>query len=202
MKRIFTILAFVLLSATLFSQEVNTLDSNKNEKRDAFKHAINFCPGGIFFGVYSINAEYLIAPHHGLGARFDYEAVPKTYTDANIESHGYAFTWNYRYHLSNGMNSVFVGSYARFKIYHGEGSLNTQDFDFDLKHITLGLNVGKRWVWNSGFNVAVQLGYGFAFESISPSLDSNDINIVIDIYKTKNDFIDPLFGEVSIGFAF
>jgi len=135
-------------------------------------------------------------------ARFDYEAVPKSYTDANIESSGVAFILNYRYHFSGQLGSTFVGAYSRYKIYTGNGTLNAQDFDFNLNHFTLGVNAGKRWVWNSGFNITFQLGYGIATDNRTATPSNANIESTLNLFEKKYDFIDPFFGELSIGWAF
>jgi hypothetical protein len=77
-----------------------------------------------------------------------------------------------------------------------------QDFDFNLKHFTFGLNAGKRWVWNSGFNITFQLGYGLATDTRKATPTSNDIESALNSYEKKYDLIDPFFGELSIGWAF
>lgn len=39
---------------------INT--SMGQEKNEPKRHAINFCPGGIAFGIFSANYEYLVTP--------------------------------------------------------------------------------------------------------------------------------------------
>lgn len=199
-KIILTTLMIVMTTTMVFSQ--GSSEGSTKSTSETFKHAINFCPGGPIFGVYAINYEYLFKPHHGMIARFDYEAVPKSYTEANIESNGVAFILNYRYHFSGELESTFVGAYTRYKIYNGNGRLDAQDFDFNLKHFTLGVNAGKRWVWNSGFNITFQLGYGLATGNRNATPTSSSIKSILNSFEKKYDFIDPFFGELSIGWAF
>lgn len=195
---ILTTIMIALFAMIGYSQSSTTDDSNSK----IFKQALNFCPAGPIFGVYAINYEYLFKPHHGMIVRFDYEAVPNSYTDANIESSGVAFILNYRYHFSGKLASPFIGVYSRYKIYNGEGNLDSQDFDFKLNHFTLGLNAGKRWVWNSGFNITFQLGYGFDTSNRKSTPNNGTIETTLDVFEKSYDFIDPFFGELSIGFAF
>ncbi len=202
-KIILTTLAFALLTTITFSQNSSQEPSKLvNDSNKTFKHSLNFCPGGIIFGVYAVNYEYLFKPHHGIVTRFDYEAIPKSYTDANIESNGVAFILNYRYHFSGELKSTFVGVYSRYKIYNGYGTLGSQDFDFNLKHFTMGVNAGKRWVWNSGFNITFQLGYGLATDNRNATPTSESIESILNAFEKKYEFIDPFFGELSIGWAF
>ena len=102
MKSMFTVLSIcIFLSGNVAAQmDEDSSSTNSVSPRSEFKHAINICPIAPVFGIYAINYEYLISPKNGFVARFEYEAVPKTYTDASIESSGTSFTLNYRRHLS------------------------------------------------------------------------------------------------------
>lgn len=193
-----TILIFcIFLTGNLLAQQE---DSNSSGKE--FNQAVNMCPGGIIFGIYSVNYEYLVGRKHGLVARFDYESVSETLSDDTItKANGYGFTFNYRWHFSSAMESFYIGSYARYKIYKGDANGLTK-FDFTLQEYTLGLNAGKRWVWNSGINLNIAFGYGISslIEETEPSNSYNESTLD----KFINDFthIDPLYGEISIGYAF
>ncbi len=167
-----------------------------------FKHAINSCPFAPIFGIYSINYEYLLKPNHGLVGRLDYESIPKTYTEADIESSGVAFILNYRYHWSGEMKSWYLGAYSRYRYYEGTGTLESTKFDFDVPELTFGMNIGKRWVWNNGFNINFALGYGFSSINWNSSPTSDSIDLVLKAYEDSYDFFDPFLGELSIGFAF
>jgi len=134
--------------------------------------------------------------------RIEYEDVPKTYTDASIESNGWVYSLNYRRHLSGGMNSVFLGAYSRYRIYRGSGTLELNKFNFKLPSLTLGLNAGKRWVWNSGFNITVSAGYGINFDNRQATPSNNSIESALDQFEEDYDFISPFYGEISIGYAF
>jgi hypothetical protein len=202
MKKYIITILIALIAIMGYSQGPSQKKTVDNADSKTFKQALNFCPGGPIFGVYALNYEYLFKPHHGMLIRFDYEAVPKSYTDANIESSGVAFILNYRYHFSGKLGSPFIGTYARYKIYSGNGALDSQEFDFKLNHFTLGLNAGKRWVWNSGFNMTFQLGYGFDASNRTATPGNSSIESTLDIFEKSYDFIDPFFGELSIGFAF
>ena len=111
-----------LLSGSLFAQSEN-LSTNGDSPRSTFKHAINICPIAPVFGVYAVNYEYLIDSKNGLLFRVEYEDVPKSYTDANIETNGMAYSLNYRRHFSGEMNSFFAGAFVRYRIYKGDGEI-------------------------------------------------------------------------------
>lgn len=192
-----TVLIFsILLSCPMYAQE------NKETKSSEFKNALNICPIAPLFGIYAVNYENLFSPKNGIVARIEYEDVPKTYTDANIELNGLAFSLNYRRHIDGELESFFWGAYARYRTYDGDGEINSDKFDFKLPSFTIGLNVGKRWVWDGGFNITVSAGYGYSTDSRESSPSNNAINSAIDQLEKEYDFMSPLYGELSIGFAF
>lgn len=199
--KIAVVLVLLVNSTNLvFAQTDNNLA--ESEYSDKFNNSINMCPVAVAFGFYSVNYEHLFLGKHGIVARVDYEAIPGTYTKANIESSGLSFTLNYRYHLSEKMESMFIGVYSRYRVFEGEGNINSKQFDFDLTDITLGINAGKRWVWSSGFNITFALGYGYSWRERNVSSSDSDVKKSIDDFEDDYDFIDPFYGEFSIGYAF
>ncbi|MCJ7552375.1 MAG: hypothetical protein MUO34_00700, partial [Ignavibacteriaceae bacterium] len=103
---IFTI--YVLLTSNLFAQGKDTSLTDLNSTRNNFNRSINMCPGGIIFGIYSANFEYLFTKSHGLVARFDYESVSESFSGEKIDANSYAIILNYRYHFSGNLESVFL----------------------------------------------------------------------------------------------
>ena len=167
-----------------------------------FRHAINMCPGGIAFGIYAVNYEYMINKNSGIVLRFDYESIPKTYSDAAIETSGIAFILNYRWRWSPDLKSEYLGAFLRYRLYQGSGIIEATNFDFTIPEFTIGLNIGKRWVWKSGFNINLALGYGYSFErkDIQPSNEA--IESSIEVFENEYDFINSFLGEFSVGYAF
>lgn len=202
MKKIIIVLASLMFFFTTTNLSAQLAVTKPMSNSSEFKHAINVCPIAVVFGIYAINYEYLFAPQHGLDVRYEYEAVPKSYTDAAIESSGMAFSLNYRWHWSGEMNSVFLGAYTRYKFYNGSGVLESADFDFDLKEYTIGLNLGKRWVWDSGINATFALGYGFSTDTRTSSPKNASVDAKINEFEDSYDFISPFYGELSVGYAF
>jgi hypothetical protein len=196
-------LSSILLSVNVFAQNQNeSFSSDDMSRRSGFKHAINICPIAPIFGVYALNYEYLFSPKNGMLVRVEYEDVPKSYTEANIETSGIAFSINYRRHFSNEMNSIFVGAFARYRNYDGFGEIESEKFDFTLPSVTFGLNAGKRWVWNSGFNLTFSIGYGYQeeFREVSPTNPLNES--LLDQLEEEYDFMTPMYAELSAGYAF
>jgi len=193
----------IFFSGNLFAQaEKESLSGKEVSKRSTFKQALNVCPLAPLFGVYALNYEYMITPRNGILARIEYEDVPKTYTDANIESSGMAYSLNYRRHISPELNSFFVGGYVRYRNYKGEGEIQDTKFDFTLPSLTVGLNGGKRWVWNNGLNITVSIGYGFSKNSRKTTPSNSAIESSIDQLEKEYDFFTPLYPEISAGYAF
>jgi len=199
--KVLTICIFINSNALAQVEEDSSL-SKSNSPRSEFKHAVNICPIAPIFGFYSINYEYLISPKNGIIARFDYEDVPKTYTDASIESSGIGFTLNYRRHLSGEMNSLFLGAYTRYRIYKGSGELESEKIDLTLQSFSIGLNAGKRWAWDSGFNIVFSLGYGIDINNSETNPDDGSFDHIVDQFKQEYEFMSPFYGELSIGYAF
>jgi hypothetical protein len=181
-------------------EPVSATDSISSSKK--FNQAINMCPGGIAFGIFSFNYEHLFSQTHGLVCRFDYESVSESYNDDSIKANGFAIILNYRWHWSGAMESGYLGSYVRYRNYKGTGTSGLTEFDFTMPELTLGLNIGKRWVWNSGFNINFALGYGISTYSMEtdPSNASNESTLTkfVDEYT----FFGPFLGEFSLGYAF
>jgi hypothetical protein len=196
-KIIFTTLIITMSTITFAQEKKVTNDFQKD-----FKHSISMCPVAVAFGIYSVNYEYLQNQKHGFVARFDYEAIPKTYTDARIESSGYSFLLNYRYHFNKQMNSYFVGAYGRYRQFDGEGKINNTNFDFTMPDVSFGINAGKKWVWKSGFTMTFALGYGFSNEDWDSNPNTTEVNDMIRDFRNDYDFIDPFYGEFSIGYSF
>lgn len=206
-KRRLTFLAVIVMTG-LFVSNVNA-QSHESEKKDDSKKmtenvhtAISMCPGGIAFGVYSANVEHLFGEHHGLVLRGDYEAIPKTYSDAKIDANGKAVILNYRYHIGGGLESFYAGAFARYRKYKGSGTLETGKFDFSIPECTVGLNVGKRWVWKSGFTMNFALGYGYFYDKQKVTNSSEAALEAIDVFRDDYDFFNGFLGEFSIGYAF
>jgi hypothetical protein len=206
LKRIYfsVAVAITILFAGNAGAQSHENTTNKDSERwiSPAKTAINMCPGGIALGFYSANVEHLFGENHGLVLRGDLETIPKTYSDAEIDANGKAVILNYRYHIGGGLNSFYAGAYARYRKIKGDGSLETGDFDFKLPEYTVGLNVGKRWIWKSGFTLNFTLGYGYAYDELKVNNSSQEALDAIDVFRDDYAFGNGFMGEFSIGYAF
>ena len=199
-KILFLLLFCLLLVSVASAQEgKNLIQNEKDLKITSFKQSINSCPGGLAFGVYSINIERMIKLKHGLVARFDFEDISVKYSGDKFNATGLGFILNYRRHFSPSLKSYYLGAYARYRIYDGTGEDGPDEFDFDITEFTIGLNAGKRWVWSSGFNINFMLGYGIAFTETDVE---STYETAYDKFTDKYSFEGPMLGEFSIGYAF
>jgi len=199
-KILFLLLFCLLLVSVASAQEgKNLIQNEKDLKIASFKQSINSCPGGLAFGVYSINIERMIKLKHGLVARFDFEDISVKYSGDKFNATGLGFILNYRRHFSPSLKSYYLGAYARYRIYDGTGEDGPDEFDFDITEFTIGLNAGKRWVWSSGFNINFMLGYGIAFTETDVE---STYETAYDKFTDKYSFEGPMLGEFSIGYAF
>lgn len=195
----------VVMIGVLFAENTTAQsDTKKDTERwiSPARTAINVCPEGVAFGFYSANVEHLFGENHGLVLRGDLETIPKTYSDAKIDASGKAVILNYHYHIGGSLNSFYAGAFARYRKIKGNGTLESGDFDFSLPECTVGLNVGKRWIWKSGFTLNFALGYGYAYDELKVSDSSQAAIDSIDVFRGDYAFMNGFLGEFSIGYAF
>ncbi len=192
---------FIMTDATAsnpLTGDVSMNDSSRLEPDWAF----GVSPGGAFLGSYSFNVEYLLDTHHGIVFRSDYRFLNDDVNNWDMHVTGRSFTVNYRYHMEGGMDAFYLGAFTRLRTYTGDGSSESMEFNFTRPDYTLGLNLGKRWIWDNGFAVNVSLGYGYVYKGQYSSHESVEVNLAIDDFMTGNDLWTGLQGEISIGYAF
>ena len=203
MSKAITILIVFILASVLYAQDADTLATQPSKPiGKKFSNSFNFCPFSAFFGLYSGNYEHLFDQTHGVVVRFDYETISDSYSSNPVALNGYGFILNYRYHLSKTMESIFIGPYVRYRIYDGNGTADEIDFDFNINEFTVGLNAGKRWVWDNGLNVTFALGYGFSTSNRETIPTNDSIESTIQSFEDEYTFFGPFLGELSVGYAF
>lgn len=207
-NRMRTLIFSFLIAASLFTNSLVAKEQQAQtsvqtaEYGDTFKQSINACPGGVVFNIYSFNYEYLLAENHGLVARVDFESHTEKYSKGKVSADGLAFTFNYRYHFSGALESIFVGSYLRYRFYEGDGTSDGDKFTFEMPEYTFGVNAGKRWVWDNGFNMNFSLGYGISTSETKIGDGNSSTKGIIDKFEDDYTFLSPFLGEFSIGYAF
>ena len=109
------LISLIIVSLIAMSCFPGELSAQELQKEDSFKNAINFCPGGIIFGVYSINYTRLLLPKHSLEIRFDYESISEKYSGDKFDITGLGFILNYRRHFSPSLESFSIPAFSNQK---------------------------------------------------------------------------------------
>lgn len=165
--------------------------------------ALNICALAIpLVKQYVAIYEKTFEKRHGLAVRLEYTPL----SDSTISATGHGVLLNYRFHFSQTMESVFMGPYLRYRKVSGSGVVSGTAFEFTIPEYTVGLNIGKRWVWQNGFDVVLAIGYGKVVGSNAEtvSISNSPINSALVAFKNNNPtFINaPHYGEFSIGYVF
>lgn len=197
-----TLFLFIGLILTIQVQAQAFKTPTSHEWENSRKQSINICPIAPIFGIFSANYERMLAPHHGLMIRGDYESIKQNYSAADLDMHDKAAILNYRYHTNGNLDSFFFGAFTRYRKFDGDGNLNGTAFDVDINEVTIGLNAGRKWIWDNGFNFTFQAGYGHAMDSQKISESGIAYEDAVQEFKDGYDLYGGFFGEVSIGFAF
>jgi hypothetical protein len=140
-------------------------------------------------GGIALNYEYLLFHQHGLVVEGSY------YPGWN--SHGENAQLAYRWHFSKSMESGFLGAFVNYGKYHGTIYDYWGDAGESYNHrsLTVGPNIGKRWVSASGFSLVARVGYGYTWNTFDkPAPDQSTINRI----RWESGFDS----ELSVGFAF
>jgi hypothetical protein len=111
-------------------------------------HALNFGLLTVFGPGGGVNYEFLMDGFHGL------------LVESSVGSEHYAYMGGYRYHFSGAMESLFGGIYARYQYVEGSVTEFEKEFYYEISGASYGVNLGKRWVWENGVNVALRIGGG------------------------------------------
>lgn len=189
MKKIIIVIALYLFS-------IHTTTAEESPKQ-----ALNICAVAIpLFNQYIINYEYVHKNLHGMNFRAEYAPM----SSRDIDATGLAVALNYRWHVFETFDSLFLGIYGRYRDNSGSGAVDNVLFEFERPEVTAGVNAGKRWTWDSGFNALFSLGLGKSIVRESFSTRNAAIDTAFSQFKEDNPtFIDAAFyGELSFGYAF
>lgn len=181
------------------------------EENKVFTTAVNLYPVGALFGTYGGNFEILLAQTHGFvieGAAVNRSAQQDL---QNASAYGWNVGFQYRWHLTRSMESVFVGVFANYSSYRGQimdkiGLTTPLVYDYTTQIGLVGLHLGKRWVWDNGINFVARIGFGYSVarrsEAQHPPSDREQsfLNVVFGGISTF--FIQSMDAELSVGYAF
>ena len=188
------------------------------KERKIKKNAINLQLAELFFKSYFINYEHMIAARHGVVVEGGYIG-PYTFS-MNLSgkaakwqaSQGYTFGAQYRLHFWESMDSFFIGAFYKYGSLagtilssNGSGVVFTSSdgqppIGFVSTYHIIGLQLGLRIVWDSGFNLAGRVGAGANLGSLRYSTQDfeSNRNAFANVFATVLGF-DM---EISAGYAF
>ena len=185
-------------------------DESQAKQPKIFTQSLNTYPYGPILGFYALNYELLISQRHGFvleGIYIDYRAAIFKPSNPGI---GGRINTQYRWHLSKAMESFFIGVFLRYYnftyatteyvITNGNGA--NVGFDMTITSYGAGLNIGWRWVGDSGVNAAVRIGYGPSVASVTATRSEQSILQRAADLKDKEVLYGGFDVEASIGYAF
>jgi len=159
------------------------------------KQAVQFDVAGLLFGDLSLNCEYLFNHQYGIVIGGTY--YPKYYRHS---SHGENGELEYRWHWDKSMNSGFLGAFLNGGRFYGtDRSSRWDDMNNDMTYkqtsVTLGPDIGRRWVTDWGMSLVARVGYGYTWSKFeNTTLDQHELDRI--------NAVTGLDAELSIGFAF
>lgn len=145
---------------------------------------------GIMFGTCTLNYECLLGHEHGI-------VVEGNYFYNGGYSHGENAELAYRWHFSKSMNSGFLGVFVKGdRSYGNENDVPGVTVGYTQTSITIGPNIGYRWVSLWGVSVVARIGYGYdAWSKFSNTVPDQP---TIDLLRQRAE----LDSELSLGYAF
>ncbi|KMQ49363.1 hypothetical protein CHISP_3725 [Chitinispirillum alkaliphilum] len=202
-RKLITLIVFAL-TISLYSQDM-TIENKEHslsgieDRISAYEKAVQIYAFGLLVQNLAVNYEILLQNRHGLLFEGNYQLRDNSF--------GVGFHYRNHYHTRSnhrGLNSPFWGPYIVYGQLSGdafeEENFSRDDFTFELKTVKLGLNWGRRWVWNSGFSLVFRIGYGIPVYSEYQWFPHNpkrieDLERLLDIFT-------GIDGEFTIGWAF
>lgn len=195
-----------------------------NKEKVSKRWAISVQPLLPIFSSYFANIEYLFANQHSLlfeaGYIGSYKMNVSTWSSSRDAkkatwrtTQGHTLTLQYRYHFSEGLDSGFIGPFLKYGVLSGNIlstdtdpnliSLNFSsqpEIGFTAIYGVIGVNIGRRWVWDSGVTMAVRIGAGANFPKYKYSVSGYEAekSVFTDTFAVFLSFD----AEFSIGYAF
>jgi hypothetical protein len=175
------------------------------------ENSINISPLGVVFGGYSLNYEHLWDGMHGVVVEGEFSHASGTSTESSnsvsASSTSYGGAAGYRWHWSGRQDSGFLGLMAGYDVGTGSGTVTrggtAKSIDLTLKASRFVANIGKRWQWDSGFNITFRIGAGWAkYEVSSNSSDPQAQDAVKGLQNVLTLIPIAFDGELSIGYSF
>ncbi len=163
------------------------------------KHSFNaVTPFDMSLGFFAGYYEYLKDGHHGLIFQAEYNRPFWGGTDFLAGSLGY------RYHWSGSQDSGFIGANIRYGAGGTEGRTQSgEKFDIDFSSLVMTANIGRRWAWDSGFNVTLRFGGGRADVNVSTESQSEEAQRSVRATKALLAILPiAIDSELTVGWIF
>ena len=176
----------------VFSQDQeNPVNSSRN--------SINFGFASVQTSSLSVNYEHLFGTSNGMVLGLP---VFNFYESTNR-----GFSLSYRRHLISGMNSGFWGIFVNYASITSEirsddvSTNNNNEYRFKSKSLSIGPNIGLRWVDQTGINIVIRAGYGIPFTTFK-WVDTPADPKFAKHHETAFKVITGIDGELTIGYCF
>lgn len=199
----------LFITALSIAVSAESVDSTEQKIR---KNAIDIQPLKLMSGL-TINYERLLGEKTGLFL----EGSAYLYDPLGSDSHGFGTGVQFRFHRFNnpkqvGLSSPYWGPTLYFEKSSGSAEVATangfsssiEKVEFDLTALRVGISTGRRWIYDSGFNIDLRGGYGiFPLYNLSwndpkKSIAESDKDKV----KTLSKVLGGIDFGFSLGFAF
>ncbi len=194
----------LFVTALFLAVSAQATDSTENK---ICKNALDIQPLRLFSGV-TINYERMVSEKSGLFM----EGAAYLWDPAGSGSEGFGLNLQYRRHRfekekHKGISSPYWGPTLYFEKSGGSAevavsdgySLSTDKVMFDLTALRLGVSTGRRWCFDSGFNIDLRGGYGI-FPLFDISWDDPKKSIA-QSDKDKVETLSKIIGGIDFGFS-
>lgn len=198
--RLKSVLFLVLFSTAghSFSQD----DGEPYQMEGEYRFSINVSPLSALSGAYGAGAEYLLSPKSSVLAEYYFfTGVPAFEFFGETEGHDVKLHW--RRHFEPGLNSAFIGFFARFSQTETEAKArDDKELYTGMTLMHLGVNVGQKHIYGRGFCWTWRIGYGLGLTDVKVTGNENVDEDDIDLIKAFTLIFAGLDAEISIGWAF
>lgn len=169
-----------------------------------FEAKIN--PLGAFFGRPDISGEYIFTDHFAaeltLGVAFGKSTIDGTVVQYNVSEKpdqsgfGIKAAAKYYFNPDEGADGWYGGLYIRQESLNLTYSVSNKLADYSTSIFAGGVEVGKKWVWDSGFLIELGFGVGRPF---SETRKFTNRNMDYDLsYELNVDYT----GKLAVGYRF
>ena len=196
---------FTILLSLCFTSNAGAEVEEESPPDQIRLNAVNFGFIGLLSGSYYLNYSRSLDGYHGLIGEVVYVAREGTIDEEaeeqeQFQENGFGFLLGYRYAWEGGQDSPFTG--VSFDYYQSE---ETRDGNPHAKYNSWSLtaNIGRRWAWESGFNITLRFGLGYASREYISESDQTSDQLIAGLADAILESVPVGFdGELSVGYSF